>query len=346
MPQNNTDSLISLSAVNKKQTSNAAILFGKNAAVLIKRLDELVKVKELDTAKIEAILDMLNDEDATTAYAKKAAGKNLVTAVKNLYKAKTLVATINALRAIKIKLTDPNKVAPAKTTRPVRSNTVYANGKIERNKWYVIDHTRHANDIIIKGPFKTEDEAEANVETGKNKRVIIQEAMTGQNCLDEGLTWTQTPDQKQTGGTPGAKAPRSPHKDMKYTEMYKMVAVEDNDEPERGNFYGSKLFNKLGLKIKSKDIDIGRSSFGGNENALILIDYKTGLSYAFGRSTDFVGYLAPFKGKGTYTIITWRSPRGELLTELPKSSVKQAGTYKTHAEFYAALMKIFKKFAK
>lgn len=121
MPQNNTDSLISLSAVNKKQTANAAILFGKNAAVLIKRLDELVKVKELDTAKIEAILDMLNDEDATTAYAKKAAGKNLVTAVKNLYKAKTLVATINALRAIKIKLTDPNKVAAVKPEKVAKT---------------------------------------------------------------------------------------------------------------------------------------------------------------------------------------------------------------------------------
>lgn len=121
MPQNNTDSLISLSAINKKQTANAAILFGKNAAVLIKRLDELVKVKELDTAKIEAILDMLNDEDATTAYAKKAAGKNLVTAVKNLYKAKTLVATINALRAIKIKLTDPNKVAAVKPEKVAKT---------------------------------------------------------------------------------------------------------------------------------------------------------------------------------------------------------------------------------
>lgn len=121
MPQNNTDSLISLSAVNKKQTANAAILFGKNAAVLIKRLDELVKIKELDTAKIEAIMDMLNDEDATTAYAKKAAGKNLVTAVKNLYKAKTLVATINALRAIKIKLTDPNKVAAVKPEKVAKT---------------------------------------------------------------------------------------------------------------------------------------------------------------------------------------------------------------------------------
>lgn len=121
MPQNNTDSLISLSAINKKQTANAAILFGKNAAVLIKRLDELVKVKELDTAKIEAILDMLNDEDATTAYAKKAAGKNLVTAVKNLYKAKTLVATINALRAIKIKLTDPNKVTAVKPEKVAKT---------------------------------------------------------------------------------------------------------------------------------------------------------------------------------------------------------------------------------
>lgn len=338
--------IVSVSAANKKQIANAEILFGKNAKLIVKKIDELVKIKELDTSKLSAVLDLLNDADATTAFAKKAAGKSLVTAMKNLYKAKTLVAVINGIRAIKMKPVAIQQNAPAKTTRPVRSNTVDANGKIERNKWYVIDHTRHANDIIIKGPFKTEDEAEANVETGKNKRVIIQEAMTGQNCLDEGLTWTQNPDQKQTGGTPGAKTPRSPHKDMQYTEMYKMIAVEDNDEPERGNFYGSKLFNKLGLKIKSKDIDIGRSSFGGDENALIIIDYKAGLSYAFGRSTDFVDYLAPFKGKGTYTIITWRSPRGELLTELPKSSVKQVGTYKTHAEFYAALMKVFKKFAK
>lgn len=232
MPQNNTDSLISLSAVNKKQTANAAILFGKNAAVLIKRLDELVKVKELDTAKIEAILDMLNDEDATTAYAKKAAGKNLATAVKNLYKAKTLVATINALRAIKIKPTAGN-ITPAKTTRPVRSNTVDANGKIERNKWYVTDLTRHANDVIIKGPFKTEAEAEKNVETGKNKRVIIQEAMTGQNCLDEGLTWTQTPDQKQTGGTPGAKTPSKKggvFKPGKFEPAYSVLRRQKADE--------------------------------------------------------------------------------------------------------------------
>lgn len=199
-----TDEVPSVSAVNKTQQANGAILFGKNATVILKRLAELIKIKELDTSKLEAILDVLADADATTALAKKAAGKNLVTAVKNLYKAKTLVATINALRAIKIKPTAGN-ITPAKTTRPVRSNTVDANGKIERNKWYVIDHTRHANDIIIKGPFKTEDEAEANVETGKNKRVIIQEAITGQNCLDEGLTWTQNPDQKQTGGTPGSK---------------------------------------------------------------------------------------------------------------------------------------------
>lgn len=201
-----TGEVPSVSAVNKTQQANGAVLFGKNATVILKRLDELVKIKELDTSKLEAILDVLKDADATTALAKKAAGKNLVTAVKNLYKAKTLVATINALRAIKIKPTAGN-ITPAKTTRPVRSNTVDANGKIERNKWYVTDLTRHANDVIIKGPFKTEAEAEKNVETGKNKRVIIQEAMTGQNCLDEGLTWTQTPDQKQTGGTSGAKTP-------------------------------------------------------------------------------------------------------------------------------------------
>ncbi|WAK44625.1 hypothetical protein [Erwinia phage vB_Ea_2910A] len=197
--------VVSVSAANKKQIANAEILFGKNAKLIVKKIDELVKIKELDTAKLSAVLDLLNDADATTAFAKKAAGKSLVTAMKNLYKAKTLVATINGLRAIKMKPVAIQQNAPAKTTRPVRSNTVDANGKIERNKWYVIDHTRHANDIIIKGPFKTEDEAEANVETGKNKRVIIQEAITGQDCLDEGLTWTQNPDQKQTGGTPGSK---------------------------------------------------------------------------------------------------------------------------------------------
>ncbi|QZE57718.1 hypothetical protein pEaSNUABM17_00172 [Erwinia phage pEa_SNUABM_17] len=198
--------VVSVSAANKKQVANAEILFGKNAKVLIKKIDELVKIKELDTAKLSAVLDLLNDADATTAFAKKAAGKNLVTAVKNLYKAKTLVAVINGLRAIKIKPVAIQQNAPAKTTRPVRANTVDANGKIERNKWYVIDHTRHANDIIIKGPFKTEAEAEKNVETGKSKRVIIQEALTGQDCLDQGLTWTQNPDMKQTGGTPGSKS--------------------------------------------------------------------------------------------------------------------------------------------
>lgn len=101
----------SVSATTKPQQANAAILFGKNATVILKRLDELVKIKELDTSKLEAILDLLKDAAATEAYAKKAAGKSLVTAVRNLYKAKTLVATINALRAIKIKPTATNAVA-------------------------------------------------------------------------------------------------------------------------------------------------------------------------------------------------------------------------------------------
>lgn len=112
--------VVSVSAANKKQVANAEILFGKNAKVLIKKIDELVKIKELDTAKLSAILDLLNDTDATTAFAKKAAGKNLVTAVKNLYKAKTLVAVINGLRAIKIKPAVALTPAPAKVTKPVK----------------------------------------------------------------------------------------------------------------------------------------------------------------------------------------------------------------------------------
>lgn len=104
----NSGEVVSVSAVTKAQVTNAEILFGKNAKVLIKRIDELVKIKELDTSKLEAVLDILRDTEATTAFAKKAAGKNAVTAIKNLYKAKTLVATVNGLRAIKIKVTAPN----------------------------------------------------------------------------------------------------------------------------------------------------------------------------------------------------------------------------------------------
>lgn len=106
--------IVSVSAANKKQIANAEILFGKNAKLIVKKIDELVKIKELDTSKLSAVLDMLNDADATTAFAKKAAGKSLVTAMKNLYKAKTLVATINGIRAIKMKPAAANAVTPAK----------------------------------------------------------------------------------------------------------------------------------------------------------------------------------------------------------------------------------------
>lgn len=111
----NSGAVVSISAATKKQVANASILFGRNAAVFIKRIDELVKIKELDTSKLTAILDMLKDEEATTAYAKKAAGKNLVTAMTALYKAKSLVATINGLRGLKIKPAASNELAPVPT---------------------------------------------------------------------------------------------------------------------------------------------------------------------------------------------------------------------------------------
>lgn len=112
----NSGAVVSISAATKAQVANADILFGKNAKVLIKRIDELVKIKELDTTKLEAILDILRDTDATTSFAKKVSGKNAVTAIKALYRAKTLVATINALRAIKIKVTAPNTTTKAAVT--------------------------------------------------------------------------------------------------------------------------------------------------------------------------------------------------------------------------------------
>ena len=116
----NSGAVVSISAANKKQVANASILFGKNAAVFIKRIDELVKIKELDTGKLSAILDLLKDEEATAAYAKKASGRSLVTAMAALYKAKTLVATINGLRGLKIKPTVANA---ASTTTPATAKT-------------------------------------------------------------------------------------------------------------------------------------------------------------------------------------------------------------------------------
>ncbi|QZE60088.1 hypothetical protein pEaSNUABM35_00171 [Erwinia phage pEa_SNUABM_35] len=118
----NSGAVVSISAATKAQVANADILFGKNAKVLIKRIDELTKIKELDTSKLEIILDILKDTDATTAFAKKAAGKSAVTAIKNLYKAKTLVATINALRAIKVK----PEAANATLGKPVRASKAVA----------------------------------------------------------------------------------------------------------------------------------------------------------------------------------------------------------------------------
>lgn len=200
----NTETVVSVSAVTKTQQANATVLFGKNATVLVKRLDELNKIKELDTAKIRAILDVLSDNEATAALAKKAAGKTLVTAVKNLYKAKTLVATINALRAIRIKVNATNELsAKAKTTKlgavkPGADQTwaQKAQGKIVNNQHYVIDETRAGNDRIIKGPFRTENEALKHVykPKGVSKGVVYQYVATGRECLAENLIWTQHPE--------------------------------------------------------------------------------------------------------------------------------------------------------
>ncbi|ARW58814.1 hypothetical protein HOS33_gp174 [Erwinia phage vB_EamM_Y3] len=127
------DVVESTSAVTKKQIETGAILFGRNSAIILKRLEELIKIKELETSKLSAIFDVIADEATATAFMKKASGKTLVTAVKNLYKAKTLVATINALRAIRIKVTAGN-ITPSKTTRPVKEDAAAVGKPTEKVK--------------------------------------------------------------------------------------------------------------------------------------------------------------------------------------------------------------------
>ncbi|UAW52957.1 hypothetical protein pEaSNUABM23_00175 [Erwinia phage pEa_SNUABM_23] len=322
--------VVSISAANKKQLANAEILFGKNAKLIVKKIDELVKIKELDTAKLAAVLDLLNDADATTALAKKAAGKNLVTAMKNLYKAKTLVATINGLRAIKIKPVAIRQDAPAKTSRPVRAKTVDANGKIERNKWYVVDHTRHANDTIIKGPYKTKAEADKNVETGKDKRVIIQEAMTGQNCLDEGLTWTQSPNQKQTGGTPGAKTvARNQARSESYDNLYNALMRGGEGENVKA------LFKLMKLPAPNKSVTASVANMGGEEDCIFVMSETKKIGIVLGPSGGMIGEIKQARGRGAFTVAKY-NPTAGAPSDLPKSAFKQLGNFTLYSDAYAA----------
>lgn len=400
--------VVSLSAVNKAQVANASILFGKNAQVLVKRIDELVKIKELDTAKLEAILDILKDADATTALAKKAAGKNLVTAVKALYKAKTLVAVINGLRAIKIKPTDPNattktaaKAQPVAKTKgdtgakaakvvavPVNQNAELPKVNLSRitpafmktvsqaQIDAVAAQLTEATGMTFVGVYQETNGQSSpwtfeatNPKAGyksvsidppyafHSQMTSVKWAVSAVNSkgqifigreLKAPSAATLANAVKDVIGKPAAKGGKASPKSgqMSYDEIYKMVVIDDNDDPETGARYLAKLFRKLGLKPKSKDIGIGLAGYGGDEDVIVITDYNTGLNYAFGKSAGFIDYMKPFKGKGAYTIVSWSNPDEDLITKVARSSIKQKGVYKTVTEFDKDLMDVFKSFAK
>ncbi|QQO90322.1 hypothetical protein pEaSNUABM5_00180 [Erwinia phage pEa_SNUABM_5] len=84
--------------------ASAKLVFGVKGEAIVKRMEEMVKVKELDTSKIDYILDQIktSTDDELRKWKATASGKATITSARALVSAKSLVQVINALRGIKV----------------------------------------------------------------------------------------------------------------------------------------------------------------------------------------------------------------------------------------------------
>lgn len=91
-------------SATKATIENAKMVLGAKGEAIVKRMEELVKIKELDTAKIEYVLDQIKTgtEADLQKWKTSAGGKTTIKGVRALVSAKSLVQVINALRAIKV----------------------------------------------------------------------------------------------------------------------------------------------------------------------------------------------------------------------------------------------------
>lgn len=91
-------------SATKAVIASSKLVFGTKGEAIVKRMEELVKIKELDTSKIDYVLDQI--KTSTDADLQKwkatASGKATITSVRALVSAKSLVQVINALRSIKV----------------------------------------------------------------------------------------------------------------------------------------------------------------------------------------------------------------------------------------------------
>lgn len=91
-------------SATKAVLASAKIVFGAKGEAIVKRMEEMVKVKELDTSKIDYILDQIktSSDEELLKWKKTASGKATITSARALVSAKSLVQVINALRSIKV----------------------------------------------------------------------------------------------------------------------------------------------------------------------------------------------------------------------------------------------------
>ncbi|AQT28648.1 hypothetical protein YOLOSWAG_169 [Erwinia phage vB_EamM_Yoloswag] len=99
----NLNTGVASTSATKAQVALAKELFGTKGEAIVKRLEDLHKIKELNTdTKVLPVLDLLKTDSAqVAAFKKTAGGKSTITGVRALVQAKTLVQIVNALRQIK-----------------------------------------------------------------------------------------------------------------------------------------------------------------------------------------------------------------------------------------------------
>ena len=92
-------------SASKKAQANAKLLFGSKGATILDKLKVLSKEKLLVTPALTSIIEVVEksaDIEGITKFAKSVSGKALIKNVKALVSAKTMSATLKALKAVKV----------------------------------------------------------------------------------------------------------------------------------------------------------------------------------------------------------------------------------------------------
>lgn len=128
-------------SANKTQQNNAKIMFGSKGVSILAKLEEYSKEKSLDTAGIDALLNVLKTKDTALLekFVSSKTGKTLVSNCKKLASAKTFAAIIKNVKAIKPlksfdKFTGAGSIVSTSAPKGIRgSSTIGKGGKTKRN---------------------------------------------------------------------------------------------------------------------------------------------------------------------------------------------------------------------